>query len=787
MSAFFEIGYGKNGAKMGAEYRFVPTAPKVEPAPLCRPGKGGKEIAEISHLRPVPGGFSGTLTVRLKSMDGRPFLFGMKRNCALGPENMRHEVTVPAKAPFDGTHDYVIPGKAARGMIKAVFRIATASGLEPINKHHHFAERSFEYRKLRDLEGQKAEKGWMIPTRREGPLAEGPARYDWVIKPAEETNRAYLSHEDLAKLVMEAEADRQSQRPDVRFWREMKNQLNSRRGKLAEVKQNELEELIGCGNFLVVTGPMKGKKGEAVFGPPVPSSDEELPLSGERAGGDQLIELFLQANSEYKKWGSVFPGGARCSVSGNLRFFMLDYAKFLETQGWADEAKALLENHGVDPKDIKKIALEDGYPGIPVYYLQDKDTGTLYFGTAEVFKTPHIYGVKDLHERRPVHTNDFDRTRFTDWTEALFGTIDAWREEPGDKQAQMRLAGRVRFGFARLKEGNPEPEDERVVLQGAPKASFQAHYLTETQPGSERPPPQSLKGSWSSPTTVLAGHKRYPAVRPYPGPVGEKFRGRLKKTEALVKPLKGEATFELEIRFDNLHPLELGGLLWSVSFGDREVFRAGGDTRYRHVGGRLRHKGLGRFQPREATLKLRQNPMPPGYRLTDFSDRPEERIDALLLAFETEMGGRFRCQYDYAAIPDGLEGAEAFYAAPPIEALLNMSDARWGMDAQGNAQDPAALKARFALPKMNGKTDFTPFMQLSKALYEKREYRFRDKPARSAFSDEPIQHLLDDFFGPVAETPEAAPPQDESALRAFHALRDPLGAIRAWRAKQPTS
>ncbi|MCT8268014.1 hypothetical protein NYQ83_12085 [Afifella sp. JA880] len=805
-------------ARMGSEYQFVPTAPLVEAAPLARSGRGDETTPELSHLRPVPGGLSGVICVDF--IAETPVLFGMAQEemHRVKPDPEKPHVveksvavTRPTSLPLNGRNVFCMPGRAARGMIKSVYRIATASALEPVNKHHHFGSRFFEYRQLRGFSGGKGKppipslgRGWLVPRQIKAGMSD-ETTWEWTLFPAGAQGASSdMSFADLAGFL--------SQEKQKRFQEDWRNYDLGRRRQQArqELFQKNLRDRLSDGEYLVITGSFGTKRKEAVFAAKSKGAEPiltETPGFHSRPGP---IELFLKINSDYHKQGGVFPDGSTRSVTGNLQFFLADYAQYLRSQGRGGAEELLRDmglpsywgnpdSNGESDRPNQHAVAEQGFPGIPVYYIDfsirsqasgaSEKTGPnsdqIFLGTAQVFKIPHRFGVGDVHSRQPKIC--FDRKRFTDWTDALFGSEDAWGEssEPstlrGRDREQTPLASRLRFSFAPADDAQPM-ESIYKVTQGAPKASFDPYYLWETDPDRVGPPPRSLKGTWDSETVVLAGHKRYPACRPFDESFGDPWAEEmaLGKVESLVQPLKAGAKFRLEIRFENLHPLELGGLLWSLSFGDRRVFFEDGVSDYRHVGGRLRNKGLGRLRPAHARLKsLRQNPMPSGLCLSDLGDR-NIQIDALLLAFESQMGRRFRAQYskENDSVAAGYSDMKAFYMAPPIRTLINLSKSDW-VDEERRAGGDSPIHDLPVGPagnKLKNTKYFLPFVELRKALYLKTAY-----PDPSPYVKRPIEALLDAFFEPEAKIPDEALLRERRELAILEALRDPLAALRKWR------
>jgi CRISPR-associated protein (TIGR03986 family) len=206
----------------------------------------------------------------------------------------------------------------------------------------------------------------------------------------------------------------------------------------------------------------------------------------------------------------------------------------------------------------------------PVFYLTYEDK-LVYFGHLPLMRLPYEKKPLDLVPkplRSPTHI---------DLAEKLFGYVGKGNK---GKYEQDALAGRVFFSDAVLApdQTNVWYSDKPVVpqiLSGPKPTSFQL-YLTQQQPDDK------LKlQHYDSSDTTLRGYKLY-------WHKGEKPAFEEKKDEmdvidektwtirnesgqpvpdtqhTLIKPVKAGVKFTFTIRFENLHPVELGALLWAI-------------------------------------------------------------------------------------------------------------------------------------------------------------------------------------------------------------------------------
>jgi len=195
--------------------------------------------------------------------------------------------------------------------------------------------------------------------------------------------------------------------------------------------------------------------------------------------------------------------------------------------------------------------------------------------------------------------------------------------------------------------------------------------------------------------------------------------------------------------------------LWAASFGDHAVFGED-NSRYRHVGGRLRHKGYGRLRPANCRIKVQQNPMPEQQRWQNLFGDEKKLALALVEAFEMHMGR-------FLANEPGLEKEAArqkFYDSETITSLLNISDSQWRAD-EGDLRC-----ARFHVPNQG----FGNFTALRRAHYQKQTV---DGVEQYLLPGAGRKTILDDFLQPVGTPPQQASADDEK----LDVLLNPLAAI----------
>ena len=423
-------------------------------------------------------------------------------------------------------------------------------------------------------------------------------------------------------------------------------------------------------------------------------------------------------------------------------------------------------------------------PGIPVYCWGDPGEETFEMGTSQVVPKAPAGAVKDFlipNTQKPLNKE-------LDWADALFG----YAEEGKAQDGEQALQGRLSFDFARIDNAEEAcaPDEAFVVTQGQPKASFDPFYLKKKK-ASGGPAVWAKRDN-----AQLSGYKRYPACRPLDMPSkAKKLREYdLKSVESFVRPLKKGAVCRASVEFHNLHPLELGALLWALSFGDPAVF-TGGETRFRHVAGRLRNRGLGRLRPANARLAmLEQNPMPEELEWQSLCADETSLALALMQAFEAHMG-----HFMDEAAADDEAARQAFYESDTITALLNSSDAEW--DARAHGHDAQAM---FHIPDNDDR--FRYFNNLRRLHYKKffKDDRCERGREREILPGEGKTTILDEFLIPEGG-PEQGPFQWPESVRKcqegtgsgekegglpdtwMSVFLNPLAELRKWHERQSSN
>jgi CRISPR-associated protein (TIGR03986 family) len=419
--------------------------------------------------------------------------------------------------------DLIIPGSSLRGMLRMMVEIIAYGKIAPVNERQLF---------FRTVDETSVGAGYRSRMTNKvcGGFFHQNSRETWI----EPAIVARVEQERLhAAFGGELYRKRTVPRSDLQY-RDVSVKLKDTAGenlnKFQLVEEFDADPTRGPQRGkLVITGNMPGKKKEFVFVPL--RSGQKLVVT------DEQLEMFNDDDQLTQHQKDAFPQG-----NGRKR------------DGW----------------------LKDGDP---VFYLPSDDgQKVVFFGRAMMFRLPYLNSPADMV---PQTLRVTDRL---DLAEAMFGRV-------ADKVNKTTVAGRVFVTDARLQGDGRQAllTTEPITLKvlSGPKATTVQHYLTQRYPDHN----DVLDHYQSNPNTesTLRGHKLY----------WHKGRVRLEDIRAdadavhktpkqfspPLKPVKADQTFVFDIHFENLHPAELGALLW--------ILDKAADARYRLKLGMGKPYGLG--------------------------------------------------------------------------------------------------------------------------------------------------------------------------------------------------
>jgi len=252
----------------------------------------------------------------------------------------------------------------------------------------------------------------------------------------------------------------------------------------------------------------------------------------------------------------------------------------------AHQNNPLWANKQGQPGDLQKRLM--GGMRIPVFFIYDPKNKTRIqaFGLAYMFRVPYRHSLHDAIGFSGTAHHDQSRL---DFCEALLGLI-----HDGEENHPASLRSRVGFGLALATQAKPHPDKLGIdVVLNEPKPSFYPAYISPDKNGNAK--------TLMSERPQLAGWKRYP-VRGQAAPQNTNVSIKGKTNDNIgskLFPLQTGATFEGDITLHNIHPEELGGLLWALTWGQQPHLR--------HSLGMGRPFGLGSIQIEVTQLDLRHN------------------------------------------------------------------------------------------------------------------------------------------------------------------------------------
>lgn len=253
---------------------------------------------------------------------------------------------------------------------------------------------------------------------------------------------------------------------------------------------------------------------------------------------------------------------------------------------------------------------------MPIFYLPDAADNIKSFGIAFMFKAAHALSTHDmLRNSTPDHLPPDDPAvpPQEDLPDLIFGSVAS---------ATSGLKRRAAFDMAIAKTAQPEKRSLGPTILLAPKPSYYPIYVRQPQGAGGGPDGSKLPGDAPYATYTpltdrysdehrmpeLAGVKIWPAIAPSqcrfpnlpppPDCVGNKVKIYLNAVPA--------ATFATTLRVHNLRTVELGAVLWALTFGEAAALQ-GQPSLLRHRLGMGKPYGLGVVQIRITKARLTPN------------------------------------------------------------------------------------------------------------------------------------------------------------------------------------
>jgi len=469
----------------------------------------------VSQDLPFRDGISGSIEIELEAKTPLYVRSGEETVDANGDSKPSDEFFALGK---DG--EYAIPGTSLKGVIRSALSILTFGKLGNVHDSR-FSFRDLSNAKnhyLKYFQGKKGQSGagWL---REEGDK--------WVLYPTA-----------MAR-VRQSDVERQMQLHG--FERKVSSSTAEEKYKLFDSKFNSRR---------VFFAPGKDKAGNILAEDLEPVNGRPKAPEGKRSG-----DLVFTGNPNRTKkkdflFGAFSPNGGKIELDGDI------VEQFI--QGHEDNGEPVESWKYWRPKFRKGEA-------VPVFMIKDEQGYPVSFGLSMLYRLPYRNSVGELLGDKRSE-NDSPNL---DFAETLFGRVDEGSED------RFSMKGRIAFEPLQAEEGTQPSSTIVKTVLGNPKPSFFPSYLDQTA-NDDGASSGKLLGKTSDYKTYdddanLRGWKRYPVRsddhQPKPPPpttekVGTSFR-----------PLPEGTKFRGRIRIHNLRPVELGALLWTLTWGGEENLR----------------------------------------------------------------------------------------------------------------------------------------------------------------------------------------------------------------------
>ncbi len=194
-----------------------------------------------------------------------------------------------------------------------------------------------------------------------------------------------------------------------------------------------------------------------------------------------------------------------------------------------------IHQNSADYINFRKKQLRKGEE-IPVFFIYNENGEIDTMGISYMYKFP---AYNKVYNAIPLSLLD---KSIQDLSECIFGFTDKGNS----------LKGRVQFSSAVLC-GEPSFHDEVKLALASPHPSYYPLYLGKGQ-------------TWNTNNIRIAGRKRYP-VRDKADILQNEGTDKMSR---IIRPLNAGVTFEGDVCFFNLRPIELGALISAIDFCQHE-------------------------------------------------------------------------------------------------------------------------------------------------------------------------------------------------------------------------
>jgi len=442
----------------------------------------------------------------------------------------------------DNKGNCVIPGTSLKGVIRNVFEIITYSKMQFVENNRYSIRNlrnSIYTKKMTKTEGD-----WKNKTIR--PLVKSGwltiLENKWCIIPCE---YARVEIKDLKNF--------HSNNPSIENKQSSVSKYNKWGDQLAidfDTKKGPFAHSCGMMDYIKAINIRKGDKGKIVF------TGQASPRKMSKFGkmfGKHMEFVFFNENEN------------NCKNVENLKKDFI----FIHSDGKGNPNEEWKYWKG----ELKKTKR------VPVFYLE-KNNKVHSMGLAMMYRLAYDYSV---HEVISNTNSNHLKSDDIDFAEAIFG-----------RSKDPMLKGRVQVGhFKETLESKNKRNDIScdcvTTVLGSPKPTYYPNYI-------EQEHTKIIKGkrqynTFMDSNSKIRGWKRYPIqdnnckLDLLPKPPKNSMGRTNMDVATLFKPLPKGTEFKGKLRYHNLKLVELGAIIWSLTFG--------GNTNCRHSIGMAKPYGLG--------------------------------------------------------------------------------------------------------------------------------------------------------------------------------------------------
>lgn len=537
-----------------APYTFIDAEQKVLASP----------VENLDLSRPVKDALSGCLEVSWKN-DTMLLVGG--GDAMVDPADNTTQLMNTTPLMIDG--QYTLPGSTIKGLIRATMEIAAFARLsfvDDFSGHTHSYDDQTWKHEVDPARGDTPNGGWLF--RVETKNSRGEKEIGYKLVQAERTERIRISQ---FVPLLPAIAD-------VADWHEANMHRRQQAMHSAGIQGLSDVSVFGAGGY--------GQAQLAVAG-----QTADVDRTGDDAKNAEHL-FFWPENRKTtaidKATGDRFLASLHKDTNAHSGAPEANYSALVATggiTGFEAETPSSLEAQLTDPATF----------GLPVFWRNPGGDGQNDRGQKPILSLTALYRVpykKTVHNLIAKTQGSLNEEKL-DLVQALLGWAPP--ETPAGRIAERKkieqpLRGRVQFGFAYSTDAKIEHQT-RTWAAPRPRPSYWPYYLKAGSPNATHPV------DYNNEKAILAGRKRYPArgkTQPLPGGGDNAQTGEHRDNmEQALTFLKPGATFTSKIRFRNISPIELGALVWAITFGDLQ-----GNTGFRHMIGRAKTHGYGQVQAR---------------------------------------------------------------------------------------------------------------------------------------------------------------------------------------------